>query len=920
MTIPLLAPALLALAPAQGNADAAAAKSWSQPYANALGNSFVDVAPLRSAPGDTQPLDVGKLIGEPVSWDGVVFVLCNSGSLQVRAFDAATRRLIRHNPVRGDDWNSLVVWNWRAGVVGDSGVAFFDLLRETKTWTPGPRLDVAKLETPRLHGGLALCAETNKVTVFSIDKAVARVSFDTPRGPNALRPLSAFAPAARATLVASGGKWALRVTEFDRLDSPKPTVQGQSDVDLGEGPADMSGAMVVRLEPVGASGAWLVARADKSQLVVEGAQLKVLDAPFVGPVAAVAGSAYGFDAKGAFVRMEASGSTAVVGAASDAPRGPITIARDVAYTGGRAIDLASGKELWKAAKFEPSARAIPIADQRVLIITGKGSLVFLGPRPASKPASGASGAAIARPGSGPGIVRKDGTLLAGNPVRGENTWRIENDEGGLVAEVNAAEVALVDDGSSVELIGAQSAVHRAWRNAIDAEHAVRLADNAAQFLRSRLVDDAKRLLAEAKSCGLDKTKIAELEATIAKTKPNDSSSKEQSRRAPLAKEVEGRKLTRAALAEGATWCRDNEMLLAASMLHIDGEKLAPDAGPADAALKELMPESFPWREAPDAVARWKQWAPKLITTGGAFVEKSEPIWKSLRGWPWDQGVVVLQTRHVLLCSRDETPEVVGGCLDAAEQAMELLHTLVPPEEGAPKNPLIVRLYPNKEEYMKQGAPDFTLGYYSPGDKISRFYVPDSERKDLLGRGLYSTVAHELTHHYLDAAWLGPATERKPQTSAMPGYWIVEGFATFVQDDVIAKMRARDGERPRDPACAYVAQGARGNSALLPFRRLLELTQGQFQGLSKEPIFDLTPLAGDSGMVLRPAEVNVFYEQSAALVWFLNYKAGPERRAKLAEYVRAQYIGALGPEGWKAIGYDTPEALDQAFTKFLQSTN
>jgi hypothetical protein len=99
-----------------------------------------------------------------------------------------------------------------------------------------------------------------------------------------------------------------------------------------------------------------------------------------------------------------------------------------------------------------------------------------------------------------------------------------------------------------------------------------------------------------------------------------------------------------------------------------------------------------------------------------------------------------------------------------------------------------------------------------------------------------------------------------------------------------------------------------------------MTQGQFQGLSKEPLFDLTPITGDSGMVLRPAEVNVFYEQSAALVWFLNYKAGPERRAKLAEYVRAQYIGALGPEGWKAIGYDTPETLDQAFTKFLQSTN
>lgn len=905
-------------ASAQGRVDVSP-RSWSQAWGNALGTSFVDVEAVRSAPEELGKLELGTILGEPVIWDGIVFVLIKSEGTQLRAYEVATRKLVKSTPVTGDVPSALFTWNWRVGAVTQSDIGFFDFQREGKSWTAGARLAMAGGEAPRVWGNLLFAAAPTSVTIATVDKAAVRTSFEVPRGPSALRPPSAFGPAARATLLASGGKWSLRVVELDELDSIKLKVLGSADVDLGAGPDELpSDAQIVRLQPVGGAGAWLVSRGLSSQLVVEGAQTVVLPAPFVGPVGAIAGAAFGFDSAGALMRMESSGSVATVSPATPAPRGLITLARDVAYTAGRAIDLKNGKELWAGKRWSADRRAYPAADQRLVLVDGKGSLVFLGPKASQKnPALSAS--AVAPPGSGDGVVKADGSRVLGRATRVERGWRIEDEQGGLVAELGESEVALVEREDSVELVGPELAVHRAWRAALDVDHRARLVEGFQQFMKQRLVEDAQRLLGEAKACGLERSKLTELEALLAKTKPNENSNKESQRKAPLAKEAELRKASRAAFTAAAQWCGEHQLALTASMLLLDGEKLAPAEGSADAALVELIPEAFPWRDASDAAARWKTWVPQLLPSNAAFVPKSDPIWKHVQSAPWDKGVVVVQSPHVLLCSRDQSPEIIGGCLDAAEEAMRLLHGIVPPEEGAPSDPLIVRLLYDKQEYMAERAPDFTLGYYSPGEKVSRFFVPrGDEGKDLLGRGLFSTVAHELTHHYLDVAWLGPATERKPQSSSMPGYWIVEGFATFVQDDVVAKIRARGGLRPQDPACAYVTKAAHGNGHLMPFAKLLELTQAQFQKLGKEPLFDVPGLT-DTAWVLRPAEVNVFYQQSAALVFFLKYKSPPERRAKLAEYVRAQYLGALGSQGWKALGYGTAEELDQAFRVYLQST-
>jgi hypothetical protein len=314
--------------------------------------------------------------------------------------------------------------------------------------------------------------------------------------------------------------------------------------------------------------------------------------------------------------------------------------------------------------------------------------------------------------------------------------------------------------------------------------------------------------------------------------------------------------------------------------------------------------------------------PQLVKTGAQFVPKSEPIWKRIRSGAWSKGAIVLATRRVMLCSRDTTPEMVGGCLEAAEAALDLLHTIVPPAADANRDRLVVRLLLDREEYLTEGkayglnAPEQTAGYYSPGERISRFYVPHGdEGRDLFGRGLFSTVAHELTHHYLDVAWLSPNDKRLAQSGTLPGQWIVEGFATFVQDDVVAKLDARSGGTQRDAVCAYLSKSTLDQGKLFETGRLIDMTRGDFDKLSHDELFrTATPV--DSSMVVLMNEKLIFYEQSATLVFFLMYRAGPQVRAKLAEYVRAQYLGTVKPQGWTALGYDDPRALDAAFREYV----
>jgi hypothetical protein len=89
---------------------------------------------------------------------------------------------------------------------------------------------------------------------------------------------------------------------------------------------------------------------------------------------------------------------------------------------------------------------------------------------------------------------------------------------------------------------------------------------------------------------------------------------------------------------------------------------------------------------------------------------------------------------------------------------------------------------------------WTAGHYDPGDQISRLYVPPGDdRFD----GVLETLAHELTHHWLDTRMPPRAGVRRGHLgSGSPGYAFEEGFATFVEEHPEAADEEASGTKKR----------------------------------------------------------------------------------------------------------------------------
>jgi hypothetical protein len=104
----------------------------------------------------------------------------------------------------------------------------------------------------------------------------------------------------------------------------------------------------------------------------------------------------------------------------------------------------------------------------------------------------------------------------------------------------------------------------------------------------------------------------------------------------------------------------------------------------------------------------------------------------------------------------------------------------PPADAAPRDPLLLHLFENEEDYLRfSGGLEWSAGHFDRLRELSRVYVPSGD--DDFERVL-ATYAHELTHH-----WLQMRCPRYPfrpveaEDAARPGYWIVEGFASMVEE-------------------------------------------------------------------------------------------------------------------------------------------
>ena len=180
------------------------------------------------------------------------------------------------------------------------------------------------------------------------------------------------------------------------------------------------------------------------------------------------------------------------------------------------------------------------------------------------------------------------------------------------------------------------------------------------------------------------------------------------------------------------------------------------------------------------------------------------------------------------------------------------------------------------------------------------------------RDFYSTLTHELTHHYIESKWARGGGRRSTNT---PGYWVVEGFARFIEDQALEMGRRELKFDDRTGLCLDVAARLGEKRALLPFTRLLNATRAEFGKLDAKPRVNIRPRR--LLRTLEMSEVNIFYDQAGSLVFFLLNHDDPERRAALIRYLRAHYDGKAPRNGWRALGFWSADTLSMEYRRFLR---
>jgi len=318
----------------------------------------------------------------------------------------------------------------------------------------------------------------------------------------------------------------------------------------------------------------------------------------------------------------------------------------------------------------------------------------------------------------------------------------------------------------------------------------------------------------------------------------------------------------------AKQCSQAEQDLAASALLAEADRLDPRNANIRSAANDLIPAEFPFARQSKSVELWLKWAVELMPAGAEFISVDHPLWKRTRGTIWARNTLGLRTDNIILLVRSEDPEVVGSCLRNAEGTVRTLNFLLRKDQpDLERGRLQVRVFGNRTEYLKvpntQGfvAMPWSAGYYSPTDRISRFYIPDlNDPIAGKGRQFQKTLVHEITHQYLSQRWLPDRTVATgPLDQA--GYWVVEGFARFIEDQLMELGQPTMGfNDPRGQALDYTACIVDHSFFVAP-QRLVELSKDHFNEI-KDRDYAMIKLK-NSLLSMKPSPRTTFYEEAGS---------------------------------------------------------
>ncbi|MCE9637162.1 MAG: PQQ-binding-like beta-propeller repeat protein [Planctomycetes bacterium] len=650
------------------------------------------------------------------------------------------------------------------------------------------------------------------------------------------------------------------------------------------------------------------------------------------------GRIHGFNAQGALIAVEADGTYYTLIEPGTLPKGarmgPATLVGTVLCFGNWAVDKDSKRVLWTVPEIDPASPAIPVADGRLVVVDADGPATFrlvclADPSVAAPPTaapSAAASAAAPRPPSPDGLdglILADGTIVAGQVEKLPTGPLRLTPTSGPAREfaVDAVSVALAK--GAVVHRGEQFGAFDAWDERLRAEAADVFEGLARKAASERLFATTRRLAEAAKSFGLDDARSRQIDSAMAGFTEAANAAAKDLRYVKL--EDEARTKLRGQALAASAWLADRGLPAAAAAAIQLAERFRSDAADSETRAAGLVPPSFPWKSERDAGARWIRWSGAILASGAEFIPPDDAAWGRIRGeQAWRLGTIGFRTRNLLLFSRCQDVDVVGPCLRNGEGAIRALDELfrggVASAIRNDADRLEVRVHANREEYLAErpptggGAIGWSAGYYSPGENVSRFYVPTgAETEAARGRSLFKVLTHELTHHYVERRWTGG--DRSGGRS--PGYWVVEGIAEFVEDQTVEM--GRRGLRFDDTTVESLDSSAQLEAAgllLRPVGRFLDLSYGEFVALGDTPEYEVK--LRNTLVTYKLSKISIFYRESAALVFWLMHRRGPEGRAALLGAIRDYYAGKARPGGWAALGFKDAESFEREFRAFLKS--
>jgi hypothetical protein len=597
-------------------------------------------------------------------------------------------------------------------------------------------------------------------------------------------------------------------------------------------------------------------------------------------------------------------------------RVPVTTAGAVGYVGARAFDLETSRILWRL-PIEATSRAV-LARDTVLVVEDETRLVAI----RSSAGRGGAETELTAPElvEGGRAVLRDGSILRGTfgvDVRAGHVGRLDDDGGPW----RLGEVLLLEDAHLRPLLGAD--VVRGVEAIVERDLAEAFVELAAKARGTNDVELLEDMIREAWTRGADDGDL-ELARKAADTLRRRPGVVRRTRAAEVREGAEDllgafpQALWERALACGSEGDSPFRTRLLRALLLRE-----PDHGPAREMTRQLIPEDLRPNHAgadfdaldgltfveatqrePIRVVRPPE---ERLPDGRSGIDPSQSeLAQAAARWRGD--LLGFESEHLLIISSVRRPGALARCLTMGELVCDALEEIFGEEEGegGGRRRLVLYLYETKEEYLEQGPGgnlgseggaglSWTAGHYDQRENVSRIFVPDGA--DAF-ESVMETYAHELTHHWLRTQCpLFPYRPLELADATQPGYWVVEGFASLVDE---FRFDLEHGtwhpESPQSRRLDLVANAA--EDQLFPWERLYSMSHLRFSEMSfrGEPSIPSTCFLGLRHVV---SARHMFYAQAAATCRYLF--ESEERRGRLLAYLTAFYTND-GP------GLDVERAL------------